>query len=424
MASIDHSVQDHGVGCRIDLRTVHADDRKVEVEIIVTPVVGEPLFTAAMRDVTERRATAEKLMQANRLASIGTLAAGLGHDMNNVLFPIRAHLNALHIRGTARAAVDDIGHVNAIGQGVAYLQQLADGLHYLVKGDPDDKEFGPATRLNEWWSRVGTLIVQSLPANVDVTIAIPQDLPAVQVSQQQLTQAVLNLVVNAGEAIASRGAGWPGHVVISAAKPSVGHSVVLSVNDDGVGMSEAVRERAMDTFFTTKVRSLGTGLGLALVARVVRHAGGSVIVQSREGEGSTIILELPIADRRARFSEIKVAVTLADGRAASFLVATLTARGLTSVTLDDASDADVWIVDPCIVTPQKALAWREIRSGRRVVRFGKANPGHRAAWSAVAAATVERTEDFDDLLLGAGRACDIIAELQHQSASTTRRIER
>jgi hypothetical protein len=173
-------------------------------------------------------------------------------------------------------------------------------------------------------------------------------------------------------------------------------------------MPESVRVRALDMFFTTKTRGLGTGLGLALVGRVVKQAGGSVLVESSEGIGTTISLELPFAANHEPEINIKVAVSLASGRASGFVQSALRSRGFASVTLDDATEADAWIVDPRVVTPREALVWSVAQRGRKVVLFGKAHRLQRQEWRGVAAGAVERTEDFEDLLVGVDRACAII----------------
>ena len=393
---------------RHDMRVLHKDGADVEVELVVSAVETQHIFTVVIRDLTERRATVARLRQSDRLAALGTLAAGLGHDMNNVLFPIRAHLNALSVAPVVKSQLGDTDHVTAIMDGVRYLQQLADGLHYLVNSDENSQDSGAGIRLAAWWVGTGALLSKSLPVHTEVKVAIRGDLPPVGVTAPALTQAVLNLFVNAGEAIAARGADWRGHVRIAAVAAPDGRSIVLSVEDNGIGMSDAVRASALDMFFTTKPRGLGSGLGLALVSRVAKQARGSVMVESTEGTGTTISLELPLATQHRPSFSIKVAVSLADGRAAAFVQSALISNGYESVKLDDAAEADVWLVDPRIVTPHDALVWSAKRHGRKVILFGKSHRLQRKDWRGIATGAVERAEDFEDLLVGINRACEII----------------
>ena len=103
-----------------------------------------------------------------------------------------------------------------------------------------------------------------------------------------------------------------------------------------------------------------------------------------------------------------MAVSLADGRAAAFVQSVLISNGYESVKLDDAAEADVWLVDPRIVTPHDALVWSAKRHGRKVILFGKSHRLQRKDWRGIATGAVERAEDFEDLLVGINRACEII----------------
>jgi PAS domain S-box-containing protein len=275
----------------------------------------------------ELQASQDKLRLADRLASIGTLAAGLGHDMNNVLLPVRAHLNALRAGG-GEEALSPIArqHVDAVHKSIAYLQQLADGLHFLAT-DPEGGERDQGSLdLAEWWAHAGPLISKAVPKHVRVTAAIPAGLPAIRIGAPGLTQAILNLVVNAGEAIPppSERKRRQGLVRVWAAvdeTSAAGPRLTLGVTDNGVGMNEEVKRRAFEMFFTTKTRGLGTGLGLALVRRVADGAGGTVEIATAPGKGTTVTISFPVASSQAatpsRNGETRMAVPRPSDRAGS-----------------------------------------------------------------------------------------------------------
>ena len=240
-----------------------------------------------------------QLRMADRMASIGTLAAGLGHDMNNVLLPVRARLNALKAAGeSGKLPPAELKHVDEIRRSIAYLQQLADGLHYLAL-DPDDSRLSHgehSTDLRRWWSQAGPLLAKAVPVQARVSCLIPEGLPRVALAAHALTQAVLNLVVNAGEAIA-RSPSRPrrqGHVRVWAerCRDDAGW-LRLGVTDNGPGMTEEAKRRAFEMFFTTKPRGLGTGLGLPLVRKVIERAGGTVNIVSEAGKGTTVVALVP-----------------------------------------------------------------------------------------------------------------------------------
>lgn len=403
-----------------DVRLVRKDGRVTHGEIMFCEIDPRARFVGVIRDVDDRRSAEARLRQNDRLTAMGTLAAGLGHDMNNVLLPIRAHLNAIEA-AVSSAPPRAVGHVAEINKGVSYLQQLADGLHYLATDAGSGRDHEEGTDLSRWWASTGSLLSCALPPLTAVKWAIRPDLPRVQVSEQALTQAVLNLFVNAGEAIAAADNPGGGRVTVRASATADGRSVALTIEDNGAGMDEAVRRRAFDMFFTTKARGLGSGLGLALVHRVVTEAGGVVSVESKPGTGTTMRLELPVVELAHGGSGGRVAVTLADGRVSDFVCAAVDARGFMAVPTEHAVDATAWIADPRVVRMAEARRWLSAGAGRIVVLFGRLTSVSRTAWRGIARATVDHGNDFDALLVGVDRACNVILkEAEDRRHGTTR----
>jgi PAS domain S-box-containing protein len=396
------------IGRQLEVAALRKDGSEVAVELVVSEIEPRRLFTGVMRDITERKLADSRLRQSDRMASLGALAAGLGHDMNNVLFPIRAHLNALAQEASAGRSAAPGEHVDQIGQGVRYLQQLADGLHYLVHdaGHADGGCDGAV--LADWWRGTGPLLSRSLPPLCEVEADIADGLPRVRATEHALTQAVLNLFVNAGEAIASVPGSPRGRVRIAAHAAPDGRSILLSVTDNGPGMSEDTKRRAFDMFFTTKVRGMGTGLGLAMVNRVVREAGGEAHIESAPGKGVTITLRIPVAVDPGASAGAVAAITSLDGRAAGFVESALGGRGMGCVAEPAVEGADAWFVDPRAGDPRAVRAWKRRRAGRTVVLLGAPHRRSTAAWSAAADCTIDSVTDFDTLLVGVDRACSII----------------
>lgn len=391
-----------------EVRVVRKDGRAINAELTICEIEPRARFVGIIRDVDDRRSTEARLRQSDRLNALGTLAAGLGHDMNNMLLPIRAHLNAIEAisaSASPRAGV----HVAEIRCGVNYLQQLADGLHYLATDAGPSRDHRNGTDLARWWASTGSLLSRALPPLTTVKSVIRPDLPRVQVSEQALTQAVLNLFVNAGEAITTAHGASGGHVAVRVHASPDGRSLILSVEDNGVGMDEEVRKRAFDVFFTTKSRGVGSGLGLALVHRVVTEAGGAASIDSVRGVGTTMRLHLPIVELVPEGTGARVAVSLADGRASAFACAALEARGLLAVPADEpVADADAWVADPRVVSAPVARRWVDARAGRVVILFGRLTPVVRAHWRGIARVMVDHGNDFDALLVGVDRACTVI----------------
>lgn len=352
-----------------------------------------------------------RLRMSDRMASIGALAAGLGHDMNNVLLPVRAHLNAAR----ALAMIPEVRkHVEAVQKSVTYLQQLADGLHFLaLDTEGEDSERAAITDVRAWWSQVSPLLTKAVPKHVKVVVSLPKGLPEVAISAHGLTQAVLNLVVNAGQSIPASpapGRGMRGRKrrqgLVRIWAESIesgggeGRRVRLGVTDNGVGMSAEVQRNAFEMFYTTKTRGLSTGLGLPLVSRVVKRAGGLVHIDSELGKGTTVEIMLPVAGHETQRSDALAAViTLIDGRAAALIQHLLEVAGVRTAIGSDPTDADIWIVEPIGGRVAGAKAWRKRHSHGRLVLFGKpasgSTSGSARAWKSLHPVTIEDTGDLD-----------------------------
>jgi signal transduction histidine kinase len=420
------------------------DGSLIPIELCVSradiPGGGAPLFVGIIRDMSafaaaersrdEERVRSQqqlaeqtaalqqanvRLRMADRMASIGTLAAGLGHDMNNVLLPVRARLNALRASGEAgHLPRTDRKHVDEIQRSVAYLQQLADGLHFLAldpETEEDQRGGGGATDLKQWWSQAGPLLSKAVPKHVRVTCVFPPDLPLAAVAAHGLTQAILNLVVNAGEAVPppSERKRKQGSVRISAGLKAAteGRWIALSVIDNGTGMSEDVKRRAFEMFFTTKPRGLGTGLGLALVRKVVERAGGRVEIESEVGKGTTVTMVVPAvraASERIGAEKHSAVVSVGDGRVAGLIAHLLESSGASAQRGDDPATASIWVVDPAASRLDAARAWRRGKPEGRLVLFGRPDPAMVQSWRSLNPLIIDAPDDFEAVRAALNRA--------------------
>ncbi|TSA40209.1 PAS domain S-box protein [bacterium] len=435
------------LGCSREFEGVRKSGVRFPIEISVARVdvaKGEPpLLVSIIRDVSDRKRveselaeyrrllearvqdrtrslvqSQQKLRLADRLASIGTLAAGLGHDMNNVLLPVRAHLNALRSQQRSAEASDAArSHIDAVSKSVAYLQQLADGLHFLAM-DPD-KDIGAQVPLDlaTWWARIGTLISKAVPKHVRVLASIPSSVPPVCVASAGLIQAVLNLVVNAGEAIPPRRKRRQGLIRVTATlttdTAAVPH-VRLTVSDNGRGMTDETKRRAFEMFFTTKPRGLGTGMGLALVHKVVLDAGGHVEIESSVDKGTAVSMYLPVAPAtplsgraRTRTRNTVAYTSIADGRSASLVRQVLDASGVTQYDVHARHEADLWVIEPLDKYRAQARAWRAARAHGTLILYGTPACGTANAWSSLHPDIISDTTDMESIRAAIARANDI-----------------
>ncbi len=373
--------------------------------------------TARERERAVMEESRERLRSAERLASIGALAAGVGHDLNNLLLPMRGALRSL------RAAVlsgEGAKSAEALGESVEYLRQLGDNLR-LLAADPSEgesKELG-VVRPGAWWGQVGGLLSRAARPPARVVADISDGLPGVRAAPGRLTQAMLNLIANASDAL-QEAEPPPAEAIVrvSAREGVLGdgrRAVVFCVVDNGSGMTEEVSRHAFDPFFTTKPRSVSTGLGLALVKGVATSSGGEVTIDSAPGRGTSVCLTLPIAEEQvewrdraaaARDRGVVVAVSLSDHRAAAYAGAMLAGAGFDVVSAPDGEpgDAGVWLTDATASALERARRFVvEGGEARRVLVCGEAG----AEWEAIGAARVGGVVDSERLgaaLQGVGRA--------------------
>jgi signal transduction histidine kinase len=253
------------------------------------------------RRTTEVVDAQAKLRQAERMAALGTLSAGLGHDIGNILMPLMAHLAS--IRDTLGPDAGANRDVQAISRATEYLQKLSSTLRMLAQ-DPDRADMhGEPTSLPVWWAELEPILRAMVGKSIRIDAEFDTGLPRVKVTKALLMQAAFNLVQNAAQAFASlpQPAEHPRILVQARVRNGTpaGQRVAVSVTDNGPGMTEEVRRRCVEPYFTTKTRRISSGLGLSLVKGIAESAGGELAVDSRLGAGSTFTLILPAASNSA-----------------------------------------------------------------------------------------------------------------------------
>jgi signal transduction histidine kinase len=251
-------------------------------------------------DETERRLTEQKLHQAEKLTALGTLAGGIAHDFNNLLAALLGNLE-LATRAAAGGVPDPArlarflnNATEAARRGTGLTQRL---LSFSRQRDLAAETFAPAAAMHA----IEDLVVRSMAGRVTVRYAITDDLWPVRVDRGQFELALVNLCINARDAMPEGGEVLlsAGNVGADAALPeglATGDYVRIAVTDAGEGMSEAVRARVYEPFFTTKRPGEGTGLGLPMVHAMAEAAGGTTVIDSVEGAGTTVAIWLPRAD--------------------------------------------------------------------------------------------------------------------------------
>jgi two-component system cell cycle sensor histidine kinase/response regulator CckA len=265
----------------------HADGRRVPTRVsiaIVRDEGGSPLYSVTIIDsMEEQRRLEHQVQQRQKMEAIGQLAGGIAHDFNNLLTVIGGNamlLNMGELSDDAREHVDQI--TAAAERASALTRQL---LTFSRAREPKLD----LVDINAVIGSVEGMLRRLIGENVRIETELADDLAPVRADPVQLEQVLINLALNARDAM-------PGGGRLRIGTAASEEGVALEVADDGVGMDDETRERIFEPFFTTKPAGEGTGLGLANVYGIVVQAGGEIHVVSAPGEGTTFTIDLPAAD--------------------------------------------------------------------------------------------------------------------------------
>jgi PAS domain S-box-containing protein len=273
--------------------------RLVSLEIIPVCSPAGGSLVVILKDVTDRKRIERQLEQARKMEAVGTLAGGLAHDFNNLLMGVQGNVSLMLMStdcGTAH--YEKLKSIEKLVQSGAKLTSQL--LGYARNGHTDRHPLD----LNGLVTEMAALFFRN-KHEIRVESCMAADLRPVDADQGQLEQVLMNLFVNAWQAMPQGGQlilktanVTEGQIRSKVYKPRPGAYVLLSVTDTGVGMDAQIQERIFEPFFTTKDLGRGTGLGLASVYGIVKGHRGYIDVQSAVGQGTTFTLYLPASGRQ------------------------------------------------------------------------------------------------------------------------------
>jgi len=283
----------------------HKDGTPIPCEIWLTriPAEGRMLVRGSITDIRERKKLEDQLRQLQKVESIGRLAGGVAHDFNNLLAAIMGFAEL------ARSAANPVPYIDRLlesaRRGAGLTQQLlAFARRKIISPE--------AANMNALLLRMQPLLRTLIGEDVEIDLRLVPKANTVKVDVGSMEQVVMNLCVNARDAMPSGG-----RLTLEtqnvrldeqylSTRPDVvaGDYLLLAISDTGCGMNEKIRERLFEPFFTTKAPGKGTGLGLAMCQGIVKQAGGHIAVYSEVGEGTTFKIYLPVVQETIRETAI------------------------------------------------------------------------------------------------------------------------
>ena len=266
---------------------------------VLTAWEGRPAILSFMRDITEKKRIEDQLIQTQRMEFLATLAGGIAHDFNNMLMGIQGNVSLMLI-GKNRDH-PDYGRLKSIEQGIRSGVDLTRQLLRFSRGGSYGAKL---TNMNEL-IKTQNHIFGRTRKEISISEKYEKNLWSVEVDQSQIEQVVLNLYVNAWQAMPKGGDLFIATENVTIDKQDTmsftikpGRYIKITLSDTGVGMDEDTQQRIFDPFFTTKQRERGTGLGLATAYGIIKSHGGSINVASKKGEGTTFTIYLPASEKQ------------------------------------------------------------------------------------------------------------------------------
>lgn len=302
------------------------DGSKFPTEITLSPLTTEQgtMIAAIVRDMTERRALENQLRSAQKMEAIGQLTGGMAHDFNNILGVIVGNLELLSMRYAPGAS-----EVKLVERAIMAAEKGAHLTQRLLAFARRQTLRPQLTDVQSLIEGLVTMLRRTLGESIDIAVEIQTNLWRCQIDPGQLESAVLNLAINARDAMPTGGritiqaenTILEGRMLDGSEPLEDGQYIMIAVSDTGSGMPSDVKDRAFEPFFTTKEVGQGTGLGLSMVYGFAKQSGGTARIYSEVGHGTVVKIFLPKANGSAEAQEpIDRHVALPNGASEKILV--------------------------------------------------------------------------------------------------------
>ncbi len=378
------------LGRRTEMIARHADGREFPVEVVIwrTDLGGESHFTASLTDLSERRAAAEQierqreaLRQSEKLSAMGSLLAGVAHELNNPLAIVMGRASLLEEKCEGQPAL--LADAQRIREAAERCGRIVRTFLNMARQKPAERR---NVQLNDLARAAADMLAYTFRSHgIELQLELAPDLPEVSADADQIGQVVLNLLVNAQQAVATVEQGVRRVKVstgVEARRSNREPRVWLRVADSGPGVPPALHETIFEPFFTTKPEGMGTGLGLAVSRSLVREHGGQLGVEI-SASGAVFRMSLPISGQPADVTEpgalagaggsgpARVLVVDDEAEIAELMRAMLEGAGFevaiaesgaVALELLDAARFDAVVSDLRMPDMDGATLWRELRA--------------------------------------------------------------
>lgn len=308
---------DGGVS-EVDVTRESGETILAEMRVDPTDWDGEPAHLASLRDITHRKRLERAWAQSEKMQALGTLAAGMAHDFNNILLTVSGNaklaLEDLAVDHPARASVLEIAKAGS--RAAALTRKI---LSFSRPEEPNHQTIEVQPTIEEALS----LLRATLPARIEIRSHFSPGLPRIDAQASQLHQIIINLATNAADAFGDQ----PGVLEVSvstlplaidgftfSSNLAPGPYLRITVKDNGPGMSKATLARVFEPFFTTKAQGRGTGMGLAIVHGIMKNHRGEATVYSELGKGTVFKLYFPVRDTPASAQALAPSKALGGGQ--------------------------------------------------------------------------------------------------------------
>ncbi|MDP2883645.1 MAG: PAS domain S-box protein, partial [Ignavibacteria bacterium] len=297
------------IGNTVELQGVRKDGSEFPMELSSAAwELGKGQFyTGIIRDITERKMLQRQFLEAQKMESIGTLASGIAHDFNNILGIILGHLTLLErTRDNEAQFKESVSSVSkAVQRGASLVRQI------LTFARKTETQLEPVS-INCAIKEVAKMLDETFPKTITLSLNLDKSVPNISMDSTQLHQALLNLCINARDAMDGQGIlkittqlVKGEEVTARFLRANVKHYVRVSVADTGTGMDEGTSRHIFEPFFTTKGKEKGTGLGLAVVYGVLEAHSGFVDVETSLGKGTTFNLFIPVPEDKLEENHVE-----------------------------------------------------------------------------------------------------------------------